>query len=78
MVGAPVRVPITEDFTITVEVKRVNGETWMRALIDGHEPAEVETMAALVTRVLPGLIKFVVKHGRHVDPDDDDGEEDAP
>ena len=49
----------------------------MRALIDGHEPAEVETMAALVSRVLPGLIKFIVKHGRHVDPDDDDGE-DAP
>ena len=63
---------ITEDFTITVEVKRADGETWVRALIDGHEPAEVETMAALVMRVLPGLIKFATKHGRHAAPPDDD------
>lgn len=71
---------LTEDFTITVEVKRHNGEMWVRALIDGHEPADAETMAALVLRVIPGLIKFGVRHGRHdALPDDgDDGEGTPP
>jgi hypothetical protein len=63
-------VPVTEDFLITVEVKRVDGETWVRALIDGHEPIEVETMAALVSRVLPGLIHFAVKHAPHSLPEE--------
>lgn len=52
----------TEDFTITIEVKRHNGETWVRALVDGVEAADEGTMAMLMMRALPGIQSFAWKH----------------
>ncbi|HEX4935863.1 MAG TPA: hypothetical protein VFV33_21935 [Gemmatimonadaceae bacterium] len=58
------RVPLGEDYAITIEVKRVSGETWVRALLDGNDTPDVESGAALIARVLPGLSGFVCKHYR--------------
>lgn len=65
--------PITEDFTITVEVKRANRETWLRALIDGVEAGDEETTVALVRRVLPRLAMFVIQRGALPDTGEDGG-----
>lgn len=63
MVGAPVRVPITEDFTITVEVTRRAGKMHFRACIDGVPAADESTAATLALYVLAPVVDFAEEHG---------------
>lgn len=51
----------SEDWHIVIEVKRTNGELWVKASIDGVEAQTVEVSKALVSRVLFGLINFATK-----------------
>ena len=50
-----------DDWTITVEVKRHDGETWVRGLIDGAEVHDEPALRALIERVMPGLVRFCMR-----------------
>lgn len=42
---------VSEDFYITIEVKRTADGTFIRAFLDGHEAQDDETQRALVEKV---------------------------
>jgi hypothetical protein len=49
---------MTEDFHITIDVKRTEGGTFVRASIDGVEAADTDATRALVARVVLLLAAF--------------------
>ena len=55
------KIPHTEDFLITIEMQRRDGEAWVRVLLDGNEAPDDVTTRALIRRAMPSLLSFLGK-----------------